>query len=94
MPTTYQILQWRKRLERRGWYNGNRFSPPKHEIIEYHAVWKGRIYSGRCRLADYNHSDWWRPGTHAYLLLRRHDVSEVVWRKVGRRLTLVSGPVC
>lgn len=82
----YEITQWRKRLEKRGWHNAKRFAAPHSEWIEYHAAWKGKVWSGRCKLSDCDHADWFEPGTHVYLIQRMHEVDEAVWRRTDGRV--------
>ncbi|MGL6251024.1 MAG: hypothetical protein ACRC3F_08910 [Billgrantia desiderata] len=77
--TLYKLIQWRKRLERKGWYNASRFPVPSKGWIEYHAVWQGKLMSGRCPVTGMS-DEWMEPGTPGYLLLRMQDVIEAVWR--------------
>lgn len=77
---SYQITQWRKRLERKGWLSLSRATPPIDKLVEYHVVWKGWLISGRCVLGKEIKDDWWQPGTPQYLLSRKHEISEGVWR--------------
>ena len=62
----YQITQWRKRLERKGWLGLSRSSPPIDRLVEYHVVWQGWLISGRCVLGKEIKGDWWEPGTPQY----------------------------
>jgi hypothetical protein len=82
----YEVIQWRKRLERKGWKNAKRFPAPDSDWIEYHALSQGYLYSGRCRLADCDMLDWWQPGSHVYLIKRLHEVEEAVWRRTSREV--------
>ena len=77
---TYQITQWRKRLERKGWLGLSRSSPPIDRLVEYHVVSQGWLISGRCVLGKEIKDDWWEPGTPQYLLSRKHGISDGVWR--------------
>ncbi|MGQ7247616.1 hypothetical protein ACUN9Y_09775 [Halomonas sp. V046] len=77
----YEITQWRKRLERKGWLGLSWSSPPIDRLVEYHVVWQGWLISGRCRLDDENRVDWWEPETPQYLRARKHGVSDGVWRQ-------------
>lgn len=62
------IARWRDRLIERGWMDRAGCSPPQRDRIDYHVVWNGRIYSGRCTLSDYLWSDADKPGHHCYLI--------------------------
>ncbi|MBW5801203.1 hypothetical protein [Halomonas elongata] len=76
-----EISKWRRRLERKGWIGLRRSLPPTGEWIEFHVIWKGWLYSGRCRLSDYDQADYWREGSMTYLLYRQQDIVEGVWRR-------------
>lgn len=79
--TRYRITTWRKRLEHRGWISLRRQVPPRNRVIEYHVIWRGRLFSGRVLLAELaHHESYWQPGTPVYLLERGQDVEEGVWR--------------
>ncbi|MCG7598902.1 hypothetical protein MHM84_03825 [Halomonas sp. McH1-25] len=82
----YRRTQWRKALERKGWRNAHRFPAPQGDWIEYHALWKGWLYSGRCRLSDFDWHDWDKPGTHVYLIKRLFEVEEAVWRRTRKEV--------
>lgn len=62
------VARWRDRLLEQGWIDRDRYPPPDSDRIEYHAVWNGRIYSGRCTLSDYHWSGAGIPGHHCYLI--------------------------
>ncbi len=62
------IARWRERLLERGWMDWPGHSPPTHDWIEYHVVWNGEIWSGRCMLSHHLWSDAGIPGTHRYLI--------------------------
>lgn len=62
------IARWRDRLIELGWIDRATCSPPTHDRIEYHAVWNGQIYSGRCTLYDYPWGKASLPGHHCYLI--------------------------
>lgn len=81
MATRHQITQWRKRLERRGWIGLRRAKPSTGEWIEFHVIWRGRLYSGRCRLSDHDQADYWRVGSMTYLLYRQQGIIDGVWRR-------------
>ncbi|GHA85483.1 hypothetical protein [Modicisalibacter luteus] len=86
MSTRYEVTQWRKRLERKGWKNAKRFPATHSDWIEYHAVWQGQIWSGRCRLSDCDMLDWWQLGTHVYLIKWLFEVEEAVWRRTQNQV--------
>ena len=81
MVTELQITQWRKRLERRGWTGLRRRQPPHNELIEYHVIRQGWLYSGRCRLDDYSEIDRFREGTLTCMLERGYGIDDGVWRR-------------
>ena len=76
----YEITQWRKRLERKGWLGLGRSSPPIDRLVEYHVVWQGWLISRRSVLGKEIKDDRWEPGTPQYLLSRKHGISDGVWR--------------
>ncbi|WP_447896062.1 hypothetical protein [Vreelandella sp. GE22] len=78
---SYETIQWRKAMERRGWRKFAGTLPPR--MIEYHIVRNGKLYSGRCDAHNPigNVSD---PGSQANIL-RRRDLNDVgVWRLAKR----------
>ncbi|MBB3142842.1 hypothetical protein [Halomonas organivorans] len=86
MATGRESLLWRKRLERRGWVSLRRGAAPGNRVVEYHVVWQGWLISGRVLLGHRDRRwEWWEPGSPTYLLERRHDVTEGVWRYCRRR---------
>lgn len=78
-PDKYRTLQWRKSLERRGWKNIRR-GLPVSQVIEFHIVYRGQLYSGRCVVGHLDSADTWKPGTLAYLFRRPDQIAEGVWR--------------
>ena len=89
----HPATQWRKRLERKGWISLRRGMPPTGKLVEYHVIWQGRLFSGRVRLRDTDRvADYWVPGSPAYLLERRHGITEGVWR-VARDQEAIPGRV-
>ncbi|WP_353981675.1 hypothetical protein [Salinicola endophyticus] len=60
--------RWLEQMIERGWIDRFKHSPPHYDRIEYHSVWNGRIYSGRCTLGDYPWSDASTPGHHCFLI--------------------------
>lgn len=83
MPTQHQIVQWRKRLERKGWIGLQRSAAPRRALIEYHVIRRGWLYSGRCELSDYSPSDWAIEGSLVCMLERRYGIVDGVWRWAG-----------
>lgn len=88
----YMATQWRKRLERKGWISLRR-KAPMHGLIEYHVIYRGHLYSGRCNPATLNSEDTWTVGTTAYLLRRTDLITEGVWRKARNQAGEV-GRIC
>lgn len=76
------IARWRDRLIERGWVDRAKHPPPERDRIEYHVVWKGQIYSGRCTLYDHPWSAAGVPGHHCYLIGAPvpEDTTVRVWR--------------
>lgn len=75
----YKATLWRKALERRGWKRIDKYRLP-NELIEFHIIQKGRLYSGRC-IGSHPVGDSTQPGSIAYVLTRRDLMAEGVWRK-------------
>ncbi len=80
-PSHYEVVQWRKTRERHGWLNAFKFPPAERVPVEYQALFDGRIWKGRALLARYRYEDGFTHGSPAWLLVRRHDVSAVAWRR-------------
>lgn len=80
MATHYQVTQWRKRLERKGWIGLKRRQADRFRWIEFHVIWQGWLYSGRCKLSLCDEQDHYRPGTTLYMLHRQKDIADGVWR--------------
>lgn len=75
----YKATQWRKALERRGWKRLDKYRLP-NELIEFHIIHKGRLYSGRC-IGAHPIGDTTQPGSIAYVIGRRDLMTEGVWRR-------------
>ncbi|RUR48781.1 hypothetical protein [Vreelandella populi] len=75
----YKATQWRKAMERKGWKLLGKYRLP-NELIEFHVIHKGRLYSGRCMGAS-PIGDFSQPGSIAYVIMRRDLMTEGVWRK-------------
>lgn len=73
----YNATQWRKRLERKGWISLRRRSPG-HGVIEYHIIYHGHLYSGRCNAAALSSEDTLTADTTGYLLRRVDQITEGV----------------
>lgn len=81
-PSHYEVIQWRKTRERQGWRNALKFPPAGRLPIEYQALFAGRIWKGRVLLLRHSYNESWQ--LHAspiWLLVRRHEVKAVVWRR-------------
>lgn len=76
----YRATLWRKALERRGWKN-IRKGFPMHCVIEYHVLYRGYLYSGRCKPLGLDSSDVMTAGTTLFLLRRTDMILEGVWRR-------------
>lgn len=76
----YNATQWRKRLERKGWFSLRRAAPPAHKLIDFHIIWKAQLYSGRCVLNLFHADDAITPGTVLFLMRRTDQITEGVWR--------------
>ncbi|MGE6778244.1 hypothetical protein ACQKFL_11455 [Vreelandella titanicae] len=76
----YRATLWRKALERRGWKN-LRKGFPMNIVIEYHVLYRGYLYSGRCKPLGLNSSDVMTAGTTLFLLRRTDMILEGVWRR-------------
>ena len=63
-----KIARWRERLIERGWLDPKIYPPPDQDVIVYHVVWNGEIWSGRCRLRDHHYLEATVPGTHQFLM--------------------------
>lgn len=74
----YKATLWRKALERRGWKRIDKYRLP-NELIEFHIIQKGRLYSGRC-IGAHPIGDSTQPGSIAYVIGRRDLMTEGVWR--------------
>ena len=88
----FNATQWRKRLERKGWISLRRRSPG-HGVIEYHIIFRGHLYSGRCNAATLGSEDTLNVGTTGYLLRRVDLITEGVWR-LAKRPDGKMGRVC
>lgn len=80
VDANYRATLWRKALERRGWKN-LRKGFPNHCVIEYHILYLGYLYSGRCQALKLNGSDALTAGTTLFLLRRTDMIQEGVWRR-------------
>jgi hypothetical protein len=76
----YRATLWRKALERRGWKNLRKGFPTTC-VIEYHVLYRGYLYSGRCQVNGLNSGDVQTPGATLFLLRRTDMILEGVWRK-------------
>lgn len=79
MDERYRSVLWRKRLEQKGWISLRRRTP-NGRIIEFHVIYKGQLYSGRCHVSQL-HEDAMKPGAMGYLLGRPDLIREGVWRR-------------
>ncbi len=79
---SYEAIQWRKAMERRGWRKFTDASLPRR-VIEYHIIRGDRLYSGRCDAYNPigNVAD---PGSQANILRRRDQNRVGVWRLAQR----------
>jgi len=75
----YKATLWRKALERRGWKRLDKYRLP-NELIEFHIIHQGKLYSGRC-IGAHPIGDTTQPGSIAYVVTRRDLMVEGVWRK-------------
>ena len=75
----YSAVQWRKALERKGWKRLDKYRLP-NELIEFHIIHQGKLYSGRC-IGAHPIGDTTQPGSIAYVVTRRDLMTEGVWRK-------------
>ncbi|MDN3561733.1 hypothetical protein [Vreelandella neptunia] len=89
---SYAATQWRKRLERKGWISLRRKAPALG-VIEYHVIYRGHLYSGRCNASSLNGEDMLVAGTTEYLLRRTDLITEGVWRRAKNK-TGEMGRVC
>ena len=89
----YTATQWRKRLEQRGWISFRRGAPPGHVLIEYHIIYRGHLYSGRCKMNEIADQETWTVGSTGYLLRRVDLTTEGVWRR-ARNQAGKAGRVC
>lgn len=80
---SYSAVQWRKRLERKGWISLSRRAPA-HGVIEYHVIYLGHLYSGRCDASGFNGEGMLAVGSTEYLLRRVDLITEGVWRRAKR----------
>lgn len=76
----YRATLWRKSLERRGWMNLRKGFPGSC-VIEYHVLYRGYLYSGRCQVNGLDSGDVQTPGTTLFLLRRTDMILEGVWRR-------------
>ena len=76
----YRATLWRKALERRGWKN-LRKGFPMNILIEYHILYRGYLYSGRCKPSRLDSRDVMTAGTTLFLLRRTDMIREGVWRR-------------
>ncbi len=79
----FTAIQWRKRLERKGWISLRRRAPA-HGVIEYHVIYRGYLYSGRCNTGSLNGEGSLVVGSTEYLLRRADLIIEGVWRRSKR----------
>lgn len=75
----YLATKWRKSLERRGWHNIRKGMPIK-QAVEFHIIYRGKLYSGRCVVGWLSSQDTYQPGTLAFMFRRRDQITEGVWR--------------
>lgn len=80
----YLAIKWRKKMEQRGWISYSRAKPPASGMYEYHAIYRGRLHSGR---AERDFTKINTPGTPDYFY--HHRTGQAVWRhcktgKIGR----------
>ena len=76
----YRATLWRKALDRRGWKNLRKGFPGSC-LIEYHVLYRGYLYSGRCKPLDLDGGDAMTAGTTLFLLRRTDMILEGVWRR-------------
>lgn len=76
----YLATKWRKSLERRGWHNIRKGVPIKL-VVEFHIIYRGKLYSGRCVVGWLSSQDTYQPGTLAFMFRRRDQITEGVWRR-------------
>ncbi|WP_162617854.1 hypothetical protein [Salinicola halophilus] len=92
-PLPQYVAAWRDSLLERGWHEYDGHPPPEQSMIEYHVIWRGSIWSGRCRLRDQRWSDSSIPGSHAYLVAASFaDVPLRLWREADNGRSPV-GPI-
>ncbi|WP_252109039.1 MULTISPECIES: hypothetical protein [unclassified Halomonas] len=78
---SYEAIQWRKTLEKKGW---RKFAGDLPRcVIEYHIIRGGWLYSGRCA-AHHPLGNVADTGSQANILQRRDLNSVGVWRRARR----------
>ncbi|KAA0015465.1 hypothetical protein F0A16_20460 [Salinicola corii] len=74
------VWQWRDGLLAKGWRMRDRHGPPCERLVEYHALYRGEIYSGRCRISRSPQTLNWGALTHEAVLLCNEPHAVQVWR--------------
>ncbi|WP_110685061.1 hypothetical protein [Salinicola aestuarinus] len=74
------VREWRDRLLTRGWRLRDQYGPPCDRMIEYHALYRGELYSGRVTISRTPETVRWGDLTNERVLLCNEPGAVQVWR--------------